>query len=251
MNQDRGPQIANHGNHIPLDFHALARALRRALLTLAAMVSIPCPADPVDPEEYVRGSDWRASLLAALEAIGRGAREDGFAPFESAAMRGGEPARAIRVELHGAKDLFLFVTGVPDAQWAVADWADARLIRPDGTSEPLFAAPGLTVLLGRCERDITLKSGLRQKLRLDGRTFDRGLNVQADSALHVPLRGEFARFEATIGSRWLSQRLGEEVALPDEAQWEWAYDPWQKVFNVGFRVIIRPGNRHADEPPQP
>jgi len=69
------------------------------------------------------------------------------------------------------------VTGVPDVKWAVADWADARLVRKDGTAEWISQSNRTEVLLGRCERDLTLKSGLYQKLRLGGRAFDRGVNV--------------------------------------------------------------------------
>ena len=75
----------------------------------------------------------------------------------------------------------------------------ARLIRPDGSAEWLTRSTNFTVLLGRWEKDLTLKSGLYQKMRLNGRTFDRGLNVQADSIIQVPLGGEFARLEASIG----------------------------------------------------
>ena len=152
-----------------------------------------------DPSSYVRQSNWHESLLASLEAVAGKGVEDGFAPFESDTMRGGDAARQIRVPLAGAKDLFLFVTGVPDVKWAVANWAGARLIRPDGSAEWLTRSTNFTVLLGRWEKDLTLKSGLYQKMRLNGRTFDRGLNVQADSIIQVPLGGEFARLEASIG----------------------------------------------------
>ncbi|MBI5384781.1 MAG: SUMF1/EgtB/PvdO family nonheme iron enzyme [Verrucomicrobia bacterium] len=151
------------------------------------------------PGHYVRKSNWHESLLASLEALAARGIEDGLTPFESDRLRGGDPAQRISVPLAGAKELYLFVTGVPDVKWAVADWAEAKLIRADGSAESLTQPTNFTVLLGRWEKDLTLKSGLYQKMRLNGQTFDRGLNVQADSIIRVPLDGTFARFEAVIG----------------------------------------------------
>ncbi len=166
---------------------------------LIAMASSPCPAVTPTPDCYARKSDWHASLLASLEALAGSGLEDGFEPFESDTLRGGDPARSIRVPLQGAKELFLIVTGMPDVRWAVADWADARIIRNDGSAAWASKSAGTTALLGRLEKDITLKSGLYQKLRLHGRTFEHGLNVQADSIIRVPLQQASAWFEASIG----------------------------------------------------
>ncbi len=148
---------------------------------------------------YLRKSDWHRRLLASVDAIAQSGVEDGFEAFAAETMRGGDAAREISVPVAGAKELYLIVTGVPDVKWAVADWADARFIRLDGSAEPLTQSADFTVLLGRCEKDLTLKSGRYQKMQLNGRTFDRGLNVQADSIIRVPLDGKTARFEAMIG----------------------------------------------------
>ena len=60
--------------------------------------------------------------------------------------------------------------------------------------------PGLfKVLEGRAETNMTLRSGLYQPMRLQGRIFNQGLNVQAYSVLRVPLERQFERFEAWIG----------------------------------------------------
>ncbi len=166
---------------------------------LIVMVGSSCPAVSPTPDCYIRKSNWHASLLASLDALAGHGLADGFEPFESETLRGGDPACPIRVPLQGAKELFLLVTGVPDVRWAVADWADARIIRNDGSAAWVAQTAGTTALLGRMEKDITLKSGLYQKLRLHGRTFDHGLNVQADSIIHVPLKEPAAWFEANIG----------------------------------------------------
>ena len=102
---------------------------------LISIAVSPCPAVAQTPDFYIRKSSWHASLLASLEALAGSGLEDGFEPFESATMRGGDPARSIRVPLKGATELYLFVTGVPDVRWAVADWADARIVRDDGSAE--------------------------------------------------------------------------------------------------------------------
>ena len=152
-----------------------------------------------DPLGYVKKSTWQDSLLAFLEALSRQNLSDGFAPFEGEPLRGSNPARRISIPLQGAQEMYLFVTGYPDDKWAMADWADAQLIGRDGQVTSLSALKSLRPLLGRHELDLTLRSGLYQKMRLGDRTFDRGLHVQANSAVLVPLEGRYDRFEAWIG----------------------------------------------------
>jgi len=103
-------------------------------LLISMAVSL-CPAVADTPDSYIRKSNWHASLLASLEALAARGLEDGFEPFESVTMRGGDPAQSIRIPLKGATELYLFVTGVPDVRWAVADWADARVVRDDGSAQ--------------------------------------------------------------------------------------------------------------------
>ena len=166
---------------------------------LIVMAGRPSPAENPDPDFYLRKSSWHASLLASLEALAGRGLEDPFEPFDSETMRGGDPAQSIRLPLQGATELYLFVTGVPDARWGVADWADARIVRDDGSAEWVSQVARANVLLGRCEKDITLKSGLYQKLKLNGRVFEHGFNVQVDSMIQVPLPSAAAWFEASIG----------------------------------------------------
>ena len=152
-----------------------------------------------DPGWYVPKSTWQDTILASLTAVAESGAEDGFAPLETETMRGGEPARWVNVRVAGAKEMYLFVTGCPDVKWGVADWAEAKLVRKDGSVEWLSESKNFKVLLGRHELDMTLRSGLYQKMRITDRLFERGLNVQANSALLVPLDGEYERFEAWIG----------------------------------------------------
>jgi formylglycine-generating enzyme required for sulfatase activity len=165
-----------------------------ALVTAAAL-----PAFGADPSYYARQDTWHDTLLASAAAVAQSELRDGFEPFESDTRRGGEPPQRVIVNVTGAAELFLFVTGVPEVKWGVADWAEARLIRKDGSVVWLSEMPELRPLFGRLEKDLTLKSGLYQKMRLNGREFARGLCVQANSGVRVPLGGEFERFEAWIG----------------------------------------------------
>ena len=80
----------------------------------------------------------------------------------------------------------------------MADWAEARLVRKDGTFEWLDGTKNCQAVLGRLENNLTLRSGLYQKIRLGDRQFERGLNVQANSIIKAPLKGEYARFEAWV-----------------------------------------------------
>src|SRR3990172_6556197 len=76
-----------------------ARLARKPLLAgflLCGVVSLSLAASD-DPGGYSRKRSWHESLLASLEAVSRSGLEDGFAPFESETMRGGEAARKISV----------------------------------------------------------------------------------------------------------------------------------------------------------
>ena len=83
-------------------------------------------------------------MLASLDALAKQELADGFAPFESETLRGGQSPQRLSIKVAGAKEMFLFVNGIPDMKWAVADWADARIIRDDGSGQlgarPIFQA---------------------------------------------------------------------------------------------------------------
>jgi hypothetical protein len=158
-----------------------------------------CPGATGDPAYYVRQGDWHDSMVASVEAIAGSLPGDEFEPFTSGVFRGGDAAQRISVKVAGARELFLMVQGCPDVKWAVADWADAGLVDKDGAVTRLVPGRNAEVLLGRCEKDLTLRSGLDQKLSLGVREFDYGLNVQAHSLIRVLLGGQQERFEAWIG----------------------------------------------------
>ncbi len=184
-----------------------------------------------DPPQYVKGGTWHDTFLASAESLLSSGLEEPFEPFESGVVRGGEPARRISVDVSGARELWLFATGCPDVIWGVADWAEPVLIGAGGarTSVAVAVAGAYQAVEGQHDVNVTLRSGLYQKLRIGGRPFDRGINVIADSALRVPLDGKQARFEAWIGVDDWSGGKGSV---------RFAYPPFQRVFNVGFRIVV-------------
>ena len=190
------PARSRFNRHVPT---AATRWWHVALIALALLWPALTAGAASDPAHYVKKATWQETMLASWQAIERAPLTDTFAPVESETLRGGQPPQHVVVNLAGARELYLFASGVPDAKWGVGDWADAKLIAKDGSVTPLTKIRGLDALAGRIEEDMTLRSGLYQKLRLAGRTFERGINVQADSIVHVPLDRAYERFEAWVG----------------------------------------------------
>lgn len=148
---------------------------------------------------YRKMFSWQETRLAAEELLRQRGLQDEFAAFESGTKRGGDAPQSILIDIAGAKEMYLFVTGIPDTRWGVADWADAKLITADGSETALSKTSKVEVLEGRHEWDINLHSGLYEPMRLQGRPFKQGLHVQAYSVVRVPLEGKYQRFEAWIG----------------------------------------------------
>ena len=169
-------------------------ALAGSLVTVAGLET-----SAADPPYYQRGETWHSTLLSSLEALEESGLETAFEPYESPIVRGGEPARRVRVDVRGARELYLLVTGDPDKVWGVANWAGAQWVDVDGNEHRARRADGWKVLEGRSAIDMNLHSGLYETMRIAGRSFDRGLHVQADSVVRVRLDGRATRFEAWIG----------------------------------------------------
>lgn len=166
------------------------------LLVLVASVST---APAADPTFYVRGETWQDSMLLSLEAIDAAKMEETFTPFESDTFRGGDEPRQITLELGGAQEIYLAVTGCPDIKWGVGDWAEAELIEPGGNRVRLSKVKEIKALVGRHELDMTLRAGLYEKMRMGGRQYEHGINAQANSIIRVPLERRFEKFQAWIG----------------------------------------------------
>ena len=180
--------------------HAVGRLETFVTVGILAVMAICQGLGAEDPLYYVKAATWQETLLASERALDKLPMADGFEPFESPTFQGGDTPRFVDIDITGAKELWLFVTGYPDVKWGVADWADARLVAPDGTR---VSASRLTNELrqieGQCEVDLTLRSGLYQKMRLGGKTHTSGWNVLADSVLKLALKSDYRGFQAWIG----------------------------------------------------
>ncbi|HAK95058.1 MAG TPA: hypothetical protein DCM87_08675 [Planctomycetes bacterium] len=180
-------------------------ARRFLWLGVCAAWASMAPAD--DPDYYIRRETWHASMLASLEALAREPLRDGAALWQSPIMRGGDAAVSVTLDVAEADAIYLFVTGCPDVIWGVGTWAGARLIAEDGGAVDLSRYTPLAVIEGQAAFDLTLRSGLDQKLSIAGRAFERGINVLADSVIRVPLGKKFARFESLAGiDDWAGER---------------------------------------------
>ena len=58
---------------------------------------------------------------------------------------------------------------------------------------------GRQVVEGRFDIDRNMKSGVSGPLKINGRGFDHGIHVYANSEIRIPLNGKYERFEAWIG----------------------------------------------------
>ncbi len=63
---------------------------------------------------------------------------------------------------------------------------------------------GRQVVEGRFDIDRNMKSGVSGPLKINGRGFDHGIHIYANSEIRIPLNGQYERFEhgsaSTTGS---------------------------------------------------
>lgn len=173
------------------------------------------------PSFYQKQAGWHETILAARDSLCReeSTRADAsrFPTFRSEVVRGGEPARPIRVSIAGQEEMFLYVTGEPDVIWGAATWAGAKLIAADGT-ELRLGQKQIEVLQGRHEVDCNLKSGVSGPLAIAGCQFEHGVHVYAQSKIRVPLEGKYQRFEAWIGiDDWVGKHGSVRFHVTDAA----------------------------------
>ena len=131
----------------------------------------------------------------------------------------------IRYALDGSYDTFEAEIGVDDEirnpffEADHGDWADARLIGRDGllavfVSELTWLSA--TSGYGPAERD-TSNGGERARdgrtIKLDGRTYAKGLGVHAPSELRYELGGKYKTFSADIG---IDDEVGNKGAMTFE-----------------------------------
>jgi len=151
-------------------------ALASIVLPVAVVLSIgwPCKLGAADdPCYYTKRATWHQTLLDARQALVVMEQEQRntqrFPTFVSPVVRGGEPAREIRLTVSGVQGLYLYVVGAPDVIGGAANWADAKLIDKQGRPWPLSETKPLEMTEGRFSIDATLESGVSGPLKIAGR----------------------------------------------------------------------------------
>ena len=136
-------------------------------------------------------------------------KEDPAVTAERAETR---KSRKVSVSVKGAKQLKLLVSDADDGgAWDHADWADARLIRADGTSLYLSDVkddtPGVKLVSAKQGWKVLMtdKSNDGNTLSINGKKYEKGLGTHSIGEIVYELKGQFEKFEA-------------EVGLDDEAQ---------------------------------
>lgn len=119
--------------------------------------------------------------------------------YKGETMHGNEPAQRVDVALGSADELRLMVgDGGDGTNYDHSDWADAELVKADGTAVYLDTIPPASARQGHGE--LAFRTNIPgQPLRIADRTFEHGLGTHARSEIRYPLDGTFARFRAWVG----------------------------------------------------
>jgi len=204
----------------------------RSIAACVSVILLPTLAAAGDPAWYAKQASWHPTLVAARQALAAEQNAGARAPdptFVSPILRGGDPAQAIRVPVSGLQELYLVVTGAPDVVGGAANWADAKLIGPDGRTAWLTETKPLEVLEGRFSVDSTLESGVSGPIRMGGRRFEHGLHVYAYSKVRVRLGGKYEWFEAALGiDDWVG-KIGAVRFIVTDERGAARLDLWQLV----------------------
>jgi formylglycine-generating enzyme required for sulfatase activity len=139
-----------------------------------------------------------AALFPAAACGGENAPHPVEQAYISTVLRGGEEAVRLDIDVEGWRDLWLIVDDVDNNSHDTANWADAKLLRADGSS----------VYLDELEPRIlrhdwgSLRTGssvVGGDLSIAGKRYERGLGTHAVSILHYELAEPFERFQAWLG----------------------------------------------------
>jgi len=120
-------------------------------------------------------------------------------PVASRILRGGDEPQHVRVDITGWRDLFLIVSDEGEYDHDVANWAEAKLVRADGSAVFLdtLAPVSAEQAWGKFKRDN--RSTVGGPMQIAQRKFERGLGTHAESTIHYRLTNDFAAFEAFVG----------------------------------------------------
>jgi hypothetical protein len=114
-------------------------------------------------------------------------------------MHGNEPAQLVDVEIGKAEELILLVKdGGDGSNYDHADWADAHIVKRDGSVVYLDTLTPSSTHQGHGK--LSLRTNIPgQPLRIAGRTFEHGLGTHAPGRTIYQLDGSEVRFRAWVG----------------------------------------------------
>jgi hypothetical protein len=119
--------------------------------------------------------------------------------YKGETMRGNEPAERVDVPLDGAGELVLIVRdGGDGTNYDHADWADAQLVKKDGSVVYLDDLTPKQTSQGHGK--LSLRRNIPgNPLRIADKTYERGLGTHAPGRTIYELDGSEARFRAWVG----------------------------------------------------
>ena len=120
-------------------------------------------------------------------------------PVISQWMKHKQKAQSFVVDVKGLDKLVLVTAGGPDGtNYDQAVWANARLIKKDGTSVWLDEIPYEYGVAGWDKPKMNVNV-YDNKIVIAGKEYAHGVLCHADGTLVYPLNGEYVRFEAEVG----------------------------------------------------
>ncbi len=146
----------------------------------------------------VKADSWMNALIKQKSDI-RSRLIKANMPVESEWIKAKEKAAPLSADLKGQERLVLITDGGPDGNgWDWGVWANARLIKEDGSTvwldelDPSFVETGSGSYVKN--KDIA-----GNRLSIAGNIYDRGIFMHADGIAVYHLNKEYVRFEAEVG----------------------------------------------------
>ena len=145
-----------------------------------------------DTESWIDASvKAKSELLAKLKEAGM--------PVISQWVKHKQKAQPFSVDVKGLEKLVLVTAGGPDGtDYDQAVWANARLIKADGTEVWLDEIPYEYGVAGWAKPKMNTNA-YDHEIIIDGKEYKHGVFCHANGTLVYPLNGEYVRFEAEVG----------------------------------------------------
>jgi hypothetical protein len=137
--------------------------------------------------------------------------------------------------------------GVPAPRWCALPAGTVMLAGRRAVSLASFAIAAFPVTQAQFQAFLTAPDGYR-----DPRCWSNGRVPPPSHAWDVQQRANYpvtqvSRRDATAFCRWLTRRLGDEVRLPDEWEWQWAAQSAREDFLYPWGPDWLPGHANTDE----